>query len=65
MIGVHEQRLQVSFPFLSGIEEIFAVDVIPGHMNVLIGGASHDEQQQEIWVVPASAANVPTAFSGF
>jgi uncharacterized protein (TIGR03032 family) len=58
-------RSVATFQFLSGIEEIFAVDVIPGLINVMIGGASHDEQQQEVWVVPASGANVPTALSGF
>lgn len=55
-------RSVATFQFLSGIEEIFAVDVITNHCNPVFGGASHDEQEQEIWVVPASAAHVPTTF---
>jgi len=59
-VDLQTGRTVATFQFLTGVEEIFAVDVIQGHMNVAIGGASHDEQQQEIWVVPAAASNVPT-----
>ena len=52
-------RTVATFRFLSGVEEIFAVDVIAGCRNVAIGGASQGELQQEIWIVPASASNVP------
>ena len=55
-------RSVATFQFLSGVEEIFAVDVIPNHRHPVFGGASHDEQQQEIWVVPESATKVPTVF---
>ena len=55
-------RSVATFQFLSTVEEIFAVDVIPNHRHPVFGGASHDEQQQEIWVVPASGANAPTTF---
>jgi uncharacterized protein (TIGR03032 family) len=56
-------RSVATFQFLSAVEEIFAVDVIPNHRHPVFGGASHDEQQQEVWVVPESAANVPTTFA--
>lgn len=52
-------RTVATFRFLSGVEEIFAVDIIQGHRHIAIGGASSDERQQEIWVVPRSAASVP------
>jgi uncharacterized protein (TIGR03032 family) len=56
-------RSVATFQFLSGIEEIFAVDVISNHRNPVFGGASTDQDEREIWVVPSGAANVPTAFS--
>lgn len=48
-------RSVASFRFLSGVEEIFAVDVIPRFVNLAIGGADQDEKQNEIWIVPAKA----------
>ena len=49
-----------TFQFLAGVEEIFAVDVIPNHRNSVFGGASYGEDEKEIWIVPAAAANVPS-----
>ena len=49
-----------SFRFLSGVEEIFAVELIPGHLNVLLGGGHYDHRRQEVWVVPPSAAEIPS-----
>ena len=60
VVDLMSGRSVATFQFLSGVEEIFAVDVIPNHRHPVFGGASHDEQQQEVWVVPASAANVTT-----
>ena len=45
-----------SFRFLSGVEEIFAVDVVQGFVNPAVGGAHHGDQQNEIWIVPSEAA---------
>lgn len=56
-------RTVATFQFLSGVEEIFAVDVIAGHLNPAFGGATTEGQSQEIWVVPAAATSVPTALS--
>jgi uncharacterized protein (TIGR03032 family) len=53
-------RSVATFEFLSGVEEIFAVDVIPNHRHPVFGGASSDRDQHEIWIVPAAAAHVPT-----
>lgn len=44
-----------TFRFLSGVEEIFAVDVIPDFVNLALGGANQGEQQNEIWIVPSAA----------
>jgi uncharacterized protein (TIGR03032 family) len=46
-------RTVATFRFLSGVEEIFAVEVLPGFGNPALGGALHGEQQNEIWIVPS------------
>ena len=46
-------RTVATFRFLSGVEEIFAVEVLPRFANPALGGALHGEQQNEIWIVPA------------
>ena len=56
-------RNVASFQFLSGVEEIFAVDVIPNHRNPVFSGASGTTEEHEIWIVPREAANLPTVFS--
>ena len=55
-------RNVASFQFLSGVEEIFAVDVIPNHRNPVFSGASGTTEEHEIWIVPREAANLPTVF---
>lgn len=45
------------FQFLSGVSEIFAVEVLEGFANPLIAGASVDQQEREVWIVPAD--NLP------
>lgn len=42
------------FQFLTGVEEIFAVDVISGVSCPLIAGASVDQQERDVWIVPES-----------
>lgn len=59
VIDMLSGRTVATFRFLSGVEEIFAVDVVQGHRHIAFGGACSDERQQEIWVVPRSAARVP------
>ena len=41
------------FQFHSGVTEIFAVEVLPGFNNPLIAGASVDQQEREVWIVPS------------
>ena len=39
--------------FNSGVEELFAVTVLPGYCNpALIGPDTRTDQRQTIWVVP-------------
>lgn len=45
-------RTVATFQFHSGVEEIFAVELLPGFANPLLAGASLDERQQEVWIVP-------------
>jgi len=45
-------RTVAVFQFLTGVEEIFAVDVIPGFVCPLIAGASVDQQERDVWIVP-------------
>jgi uncharacterized protein (TIGR03032 family) len=52
VIDMTSGKTVATFRFMSGVEEIFAVDVIPGYSNLAIGGASLGEQQNEIWIVP-------------
>ena len=53
VIDMTTGKTVATFRFLSGVEEIFAVDVIPGFVNLAVGGANHAEKQNEIWIVPA------------
>jgi protein O-GlcNAc transferase len=52
VIDMTNGRTISMFRFLSGVEEIFAVDVIPGFVNLAIGGTRQGDQQHDIWVVP-------------
>lgn len=63
VIDLQSGRSVAKFQFLTGVEEIFAVDVIPAHMNIAIGGGTQDDKSQEVWVVPSSAVSVPTTLS--
>lgn len=56
-------RTVARFQFLSGVEEIFAVDVIPQHTHPVFGGACIGDAPQEIWVVPQSGAQVGSVLS--
>lgn len=49
------------FEFQTGVEEIFAVEVLPQTRNPALFGPSPDEdQQQDVWIVP-SEDRVPTS----
>ncbi len=63
VVDLSSGRTVATFRFLSGVEEIFAVNVIPGFSSLVFGGANCGERQQEVWVVPATATNVPTQIS--
>lgn len=45
--------------FLSGVDEIFAVDVIPGMTHPKIAGAWADQVEQEVWIAPAPNSAPP------
>ncbi len=53
------------FQFLSGVTEIFAVEVLAGFCNPLIAGASVDMKEREVWVVPAEGTPRPKVESRF
>jgi protein O-GlcNAc transferase len=52
-------RTVAVFKFLSGVSEIFAVDVIPGFVHPMIAGGSIDRQEKEVWIVPAESMARP------
>jgi uncharacterized protein (TIGR03032 family) len=52
VIDMTSGRTVATLRFVSGVEEIFAVDVVPGYVNLAIGGSAKGERQNEIWVVP-------------
>ena len=58
-IGVVELatgRTIATLQFHSGVDEIFAVEVIPGARNPKIGGPTlKEETDQEIWIVPSDS----------
>jgi uncharacterized protein (TIGR03032 family) len=70
-VGVVDLRLGrtvATLQFHSGVEEIFAVEVLPGMTNPRLCGLTLDEAGQadrarEVWIVPSptSASTVPTA----
>ena len=47
------------FQFHSGVSEIFAIDMITGISNPLIAGASVDQQDREVWIVPGERSPRP------
>ena len=40
------------FQFHSGVEEIYAVDVVPSIQNPMVAGSTEDEQEHDVWIVP-------------
>lgn len=52
VIDLQSGRTVSTFRFLSGVEEIFAVDVLPALSNPFLSGASLGEKPNEIWTVP-------------
>jgi len=55
VIDMTTGKTVATFRFLSGVEEIFAVDVIPDFVNLAVGGANQGDQENEIWIVPSEA----------
>lgn len=49
------------FQFHTGVSEIFAVDTLHGFKNPLIAGASVDQQEREVWIVPSPNAGRPVS----
>ncbi|MDA8744917.1 TIGR03032 family protein [Rubripirellula amarantea] len=47
------------FQFHSGVTEIFAVEALRGFSNPLIAGASVDQQEREVWIVPNPNGPIP------
>ncbi|MCA9131255.1 MAG: TIGR03032 family protein, partial [Planctomycetales bacterium] len=47
------------FQFHSGVSEIFAVEVLAGFSNPLFAGASVNQQDQEVWIVPNPSSSLP------
>jgi hypothetical protein len=57
VIDLVSGRVVAKFEFLSGVEEIFGVDVITSHTHPVLSGASVDGNEREIWVVPPEASH--------
>jgi len=53
IIRLHDAALVSKIVFHSGIEEIFAVSVLPGYLNPVVVGPSHViDRKDGIWLVP-------------
>lgn len=50
------------FQFLSGVSEIFAVEILASFTNPLIAGALLDQKEHEVWIVPAEHSQRPASF---
>ncbi len=59
VIDLNTGKTVAVFQFHSGVSEIFAVEVLPGFNNPLIAGASVDQQEREVWIVPAESMARP------
>ncbi len=59
VVDLASGRTVAVFQFLSGVTEIFGIEVLAGFCNPLIAGASVDLQEREVWVVPAESAVRP------
>ncbi|WP_442506612.1 TIGR03032 family protein [Novipirellula sp. SH528] len=59
VIDLLSGRIVATFQFHSGVEEIFAVEVIPHCRNPALFGltADDDDQTHEVWIVPPPQAN--------
>lgn len=55
VVDLSTGRTVAVFKFKSGVDEIFAVDVIPEITHPLIAGASVDQQERDVWIVPRPA----------
>jgi uncharacterized protein (TIGR03032 family) len=60
IVDLSQGQLLGNFWFQSGVEEIFAVTVLPGYTNpVLIGPDTHTDHSQTVWLVPPVAHRDP------
>jgi uncharacterized protein (TIGR03032 family) len=59
VIDLVSGRTVAAFQFLTGVTEIFAVDVIPSIACPLVAGSSIDLNEQEVWIVPAPGSPPP------
>jgi uncharacterized protein (TIGR03032 family) len=59
VIDLISGRTVAVFRFLSGVSEIFAVDVLPQSVHPMIAGSSVDRQEKEVWIVPAEHSPRP------
>jgi len=60
VFDLHSKQTVAVLQFHSGLEEIFAVDVIPGVTNPLFAGAVVDNQARDVWVLPQQSTT-PTS----
>ena len=59
VIDLVSGRTVAAFQFLTGVTEIFAVDVIPNIACPLVAGSSIDLNEREVWIVPAPGSPPP------
>ncbi len=51
--------------FRSGIDEVDALELLPGFNNPLLAGTSQRDQRHEIWIVPSDSEPRPTILPRF
>jgi uncharacterized protein (TIGR03032 family) len=61
VVDLNSGRTVATFQFHSGVEEIFAVEVLPGNRNPAIFGLPDDTSEDpEVWIVPPQPSQTKT-----
>lgn len=48
------------FQFHSGVEEIYAVEIVPSIKNPLVAGSTEEAQEHDVWIVPPPDRPAPS-----
>ena len=61
VIDLISGRTVAVFQFHSGVNEIFAVDLLSGITSPMVAGAAVEQQERDVWIVPDPHSSPPIA----